>query len=242
MTVHCVWEHNGGDTLLYAVELPGAFARGDNVETALEKMRQEVRGFLAWQGVFAPLDVELEIVQEADCVLNVRDADSDVLFDAEKAPLTLQEYTQFKALALKSAADFHALYTAIPDKAATAQPPRKTFYGAVPRSACEMYIHTKNVNDYYFGEIGVAADNEGTILECRSRGFAALEQQPDFLQNTVFDGSYGELWSLRKLLRRFIWHDRIHAKAMYRMVRRVFGPDAVPDVFCFGESYHANDM
>ena len=89
------------------------------------------------------------------------------------------------------------------------------------------------MNEYYFSEIGVAADNEGTILECRERGFALLEQQPDFLENKVFQGSYGEEWSLKKLLRRFIWHDRIHARAMYRMAVKTFGPDAVPDIFRF---------
>ena len=96
-----------------------------------------------------------------------------------------------------------------------------------------MYEHTKNVNKYYFGEIGVEADNEGSILSCRTRGFDLLETHPGFLNNSVFAGSYGEEWSLRKLLRRFIWHDRIHAKAMYRMAVKTFGVDAVPNVFQF---------
>ena len=96
-----------------------------------------------------------------------------------------------------------------------------------------MYEHTKNVNQYYFDEIGVPADNEGTILECRRRGFEQLESQADFLDNRVFDRSYGESWTLRKVLRCFIWHDRIHGKAMYRMAVKTFGADAVPDIFCF---------
>ncbi|MDE5597109.1 MAG: hypothetical protein K2J04_04695, partial [Lachnospiraceae bacterium] len=93
--------------------------------------------------------------------------------------------------------------------------------------------HTKNVNAYYFGEIGVEADNEGTILECRKKGFMLLEQMPDYLENKVYTGSYDELWSLRKVMRRFIWHDRIHARAMYRMAVRTFGENAVPDRFRF---------
>lgn len=56
---------------------------------------------------------------------------------------------------------------------------------------------------------------------------------PDFLNNNVFDGSYGEKWSLRKVLRRFIWHDRIHAKAMYRMAVKTFGFDVIPNIFKF---------
>lgn len=96
-----------------------------------------------------------------------------------------------------------------------------------------MYEHTKNVNSYYFGEIGVSVHNEGTIATCRELGFTLLEQQPDFLNNKVYRGSYEEEWSLRKVLRRFIWHDRIHAKAMYRMAIKTFGADVVPNIFQF---------
>lgn len=229
MIVKCVWEHNGNDTLLYAVNLPGAYTRGENQETAVRKMAAEVRSYLAWRGDAVPEELAVEIVEDAACELNVCDADSDVLFAAEKAPLTGKEYQELKALALKSAADFYTLYQAIPDRSKSNAPMRRTFYGQVPRTAEEMYQHTKNVNEYYFGEIEVEADNEGTILDCRRRGFEALEQKPDFLENRVFEGSYGEYWTLRKVLRRFIWHDRIHARAMYRMGVKTFGRDAITD-------------
>ncbi len=147
--------------------------------------------------------------------------------------MSASEYADLKALALKSAQDFLTLYQAIPYKDKSCLPVRATFYGQVPRTAFEMYEHTKNVNDYYFAEIGVAADHEGDIVECRKRGFAVLESQPDFLKNTVHLGSYDEEWSLRKVIRRFIWHDRIHAKAMYRMALKTFGTDVVPNIFQF---------
>ena len=233
MRIACVWEHNGDDTLLYAANLPGAFTRGANREIAVEKMEAEVRSFLQWMGAAVPDVISVEVVQEAACDLQVLDADSDVLFDGERQPLTMEEYTSLKALALKSASDFQKLYNAIPDQDQSDAPSRKTFYGQVPRTAREMYLHTKNVNAYYFGEVGVDADNEGTILVCRERGFSALEENPTFLENPVVLGSYGEAWTVRKMLRRFLWHDRIHAKAMYRMARRTFGLDCVENIFFF---------
>ena len=138
-----------------------------------------------------------------------------------------------KALALKSAADFSALYLSIPEKDFSLLSARQTFYGTMPRTANEMYEHTKNVNGYYFGEIGVDTDNSGTILECRTKGFAALEQSSGFLTRPAAEGSYGEWWSLRKVLRGFLWHDRIHAKAMYRMLRSTFADAEIPNPFCF---------
>ncbi len=232
-TLRTVWEHNGDDTILYAADYPGAFTRGESLSVAKGKMADEMASYAAWLGLSLPPVQEIEVTQDAPCGLAVRDADSAVLFDGEKEPLTYAEYEQLKAVALKAASDFNILYSAIPDKSAELVPSRSTFYGAVPRTAEEMYRHTKSVNSYYFAEIGVAADNDGDILSCRSRGFAALEEQEGFLSNPMYDGSYGECWTLRKVLRRFIWHDRIHAKAMYRRAVQRWGKDGIPDPFCF---------
>ncbi|MBQ7378986.1 MAG: hypothetical protein IJW70_04810 [Clostridia bacterium] len=233
MTINCVWEHNGNDTLLYAVDYIGAYTRGENLETAMAKMPAEIVSYLKWLGEDISGNVDVVITGEKDSDLAIKDADSDVLFESEKAPLTAEEYEKLKALALKSAKDFLFLYESVPDKHAAAIPRRKTFYGQVPRTADEMYEHTKNVNEYYFAEIEVDADNSSNIYECRKRGFDALEAKPDFLQNAVIEGSYGEDWSLCKVLRRFIWHDRIHARAMYRMAVKVFGAENVANPFYF---------
>lgn len=233
MKIRCVWEHNGDDSILWSANFVGAFTRGEDKNVAIGKMEQEVLSYLRWKNESVSESFEVEIVQEKDSELNICDADSDVLFKQEEEPLTLEEYRELKALALKSAEDFLYLYEAIPDKNKSSLPRRKTFYGDVPRTAFEMYEHTKNVNSYYFSEIGVGADNEGSILQCRENGFRLLEQKKDFLDSSVIEGSYEELWSLRKVLRRFIWHDRIHAKAMYRMAIATFGAEIIPNVFQF---------
>lgn len=232
MKIQCVWEHNGNDSILYSDNFVGAFTRGATKESAIQKMHSEIISYLKWKGEIVPDSFDPVIVQEKESELTISDADTNVLFDKEKKPLSNSEYEELRALALKSARDFQALYDAIPDKNKSCLPVRTTFYGQIPRTAFEMYEHTKNVNDYYFGEIGVEADHEGNIIECRQRGFALLENQTDFLNNTVYLGSYDEEWSLRKVLRRFIWHDRIHAKAMYRMAVKTFG-DNIPNIFHF---------
>lgn len=240
MKIKCVWEHNGNDSLLYSSNYVGAFSRGESKEAALAKMREEVVAYLRWRnGVTEEMaDVtsallEVSIDQEWASGLDICDADSDVIFSEEKESLSMREYVELRELALKSATDFLLLYDAVPDKDKSVLTTKMTFFGPRPRTAFEMYEHTKSVNSYYFGEIGVEADNEGTIYECRKRGFELLEQQENFLSNKVFQGSYEEEWSLRKVLRRFIWHDRIHGKAMYRMAVKTFGPGVVPDVFRF---------
>lgn len=233
MKIRCAWEHNGDDTLLYAVDYAGAYTRGAEVNAALEKMPEELRTYLRWIGQRRPETFEMEIVQEKASGLQVADADSDIIFEEERLPLTREDYLRLKSLSLKSAEDFHKLYASVPDKDLSCLPERRTFYGAVPRTAREMYEHTKNVNSYYFGEIGVDADNVGLILECRRMGFERLERTAGFLNAPAAVGSYGEWWSVGKVLRRFLWHDRIHAKAMYRMAVKTFGAEKIENPFHF---------
>ena len=233
MKIKCVWEHNGNDSLIYSCNLIGAFTRGVSKEDALKKMEREIISYCAWTGQSVTLPLDIIITQEKVSELNVRDADSDVIFDLEQIRLTNNEYYRLKELVLKSATDFYRLYDSFPNKYKSCLPERDTFYGKVPRTAKEMYQHTKNVNSYYWGEIGIEAGNEGTILESRTRGFEILEKNDNFLEANVLMGSYGELWSLSKVLRRFIWHDRIHAKAMYRMGIKTFGIEQIPNIFKF---------
>ena len=231
--MRCVWEHNGNDTLLYSVDYVGAYTRGNSIEAAMAKMSAEIKAYSLWCSQEYRHETDVEIIQEKEGNLQIADADSDVLFESEKTPLSRKEYEELKTLVLKSASDFYALYSSIPNKNESCLPQRRTFYGTAPRTAQEMYEHTKNVNSYYFAEIDVDVDNEGTIYDCRKRGFARLEQIPGFLDNVVIEGSYDELWSLRKVMRRFLWHDRIHAKAMYRMAAKTFGAFDVDNTFKF---------
>lgn len=138
MIINCVWEHNSGDTLLYTANFIGAYTRGENLEIAKAKMPREIITYCKWLGVNGDDEIEIAIVGEKCSELAIRDADSDVLFESERIPLTAEEYKGLKAIALKSAKDFLSLYESIPDKNAAAIPERKTFYGSVPRTANEM--------------------------------------------------------------------------------------------------------
>lgn len=237
MKYKCFWEHNGDDTLLHSIDFVGAYARGKSLEEAKEKMLDEISSYALWSGQACKITKAslIEITEEKSSGLKICDADSDAIFQCETLPMSPEEYRHLKDLALKSAKDFLTLYNSIPDKTVSCLPHRETFYGIAPRTAKEMYEHTKNVNAYYFGEIGVECDNDDDIYICRKRGFDLLEQKTDFLKNISVVGSYDENWSLKKMLRRFIWHDRIHAKAMYRMAQKTFGRNVLPDVFSFEE-------
>lgn len=235
MIIKAVCEYNDEGCLVYAENFPGAFVRGRNYENAIAKFPKEIESWLDWAKGEVKIDspAEIELTEKKKSELRVSDADSDIIFESEKKPLSKAEYNELKILALRSAMDLERMYDSIPDKNMNIALPRETFYGKIPSTAKEMYDHCMNITEYYFGEIGVEAENGPDILSCRAKGFEKLEKQEDFLRNRVFDGSYGEEWSLRKVLRRFIWHDRIHARAMYRRAYEAFWDAEIDNVFRF---------
>ena len=236
MDIRVIAQHNDKGYIVFSERFPGAYGRGENRLDALKKLLMDIVRYAAWQGW--PLSEEehmpIKVVEDVETALAVEDADNDVLFESEREPLTEAEYEQLKYTALRCAADVTALYDSIAAKDATTLPERDTFYGKRPRTAREMFHHIANVNSYYFGCVGVDAQNSSELLAARMAGFAALEQQPDFLSGRIFtQEDTGEQWTVRKLLRRFIWHDRIHAKAMWRMATALPESEGVADPFLF---------
>ena len=91
-----VWEHNGADTLLYSVDCVGAYSRGENLDVAISKIQAEIASYSLWRNQNIDQDFEVEIVQEKNSSLQISDADSDVIFDSEKEPISQKEYEELK--------------------------------------------------------------------------------------------------------------------------------------------------
>lgn len=234
--IRAVVEYNDQGFLVFADNYCGAYSRGKTETEALGKLKGEIQRYLYWatgNDLAENESMEISVVQRKFSDLQICDADSDIIFETEQLPLTQKEYTRLNSLVMKSARDFEELYLSIPDKHRTTLRERQTFYGSVPRTAFEMYEHTNNVTNYYVGELGITVNNLPNIVENRINAFERLELTSSFLKNTTYDGSYGELWSLKKVLRRFIWHDRIHAKAMYRMAVNIWGKQAISNPYFF---------
>lgn len=230
-----VMETNDKGYLLYSESFIGAYTRGKTREEALSKFQLEIQRYCKWAGIdFSPYSiVESIIVQTEKSELRIEEADSEVIFHSEKAPMLERDYEMLKSRALKSANDFQILYDSILHKDYAPQKERLSFYGPVPSTAKQMYDHTNYVTNYYVGEIGIKMKNLDNIYENRIQAIQAIEDTDRFLENKTFNGSYGEQWSLRKVLRRFIWHDCIHAKGMYRMATNRWGEERILNPFYF---------
>ena len=145
----------------------------------------------------------------------------------------MAEYTRLKLLCLKSAHDFAALYRSIPQPKRALIKSRQTFYGKIPASSYEMLTHTNQTLAYYAAAIGLSHENDPDFVKNRQKLFALLESTPDFLRLGICVAPDGELWTVRKLLRRLLWHDRIHARALYRHAVTFWARDRIANPFLF---------
>lgn len=236
MTVKAVCEYNDRGWLIYAANYPGAFVRGASEREALAKFPGELRSYLRWCGQADAYkeSAQIEIVQRKVSGLQICDADSDVLFESEQEPLTQAEYERLKLLVLRSARDFRKLYDSIPNPDISGRPRRQSFYGPVPRTPREMYEHTNRVTAYYAAAFGIELENMPDIYANRMQVLSELEDLPDFLSGKVYTADDGEEWTMRKVLRRFLWHDRIHAKAMWRTAKALWGEDVANPFYFVG--------
>ena len=234
--IEVIAEYNDDGALLWADAYCGAYVRGKTVAEALEKFPKALSRYAHW-AYGAPMpnlsEADFVVTHAYPCELHVEDADSNVLFPSERLPMDMTEYTQKKQLCLKSAQDFEKLLASIPQRDRALRKSRRTFYGKIPCSAREMAEHTNRTLAYYADGLGVPFENEGGLLENRKRLFRAIEATPNFLLPRVTEAKDGELWTLRKLMRRIVWHDLIHARALYRRAITFWQKDRIENPFCF---------
>ena len=188
LLIQTALEENNG-CLLHAIDFPGAFTRGKSRWEAASKMESEIRRYLRWAGRYEPrfraldkgsFSCEIQIQEEKQSSLEIADADSDILFLAERKPLTQEEYLCLKNLALASAKDFQQLFDSVPDPHMPLLPARNTFYGPVPCTAREMYAHTKNVNSI-ISERSAYPQRTGRILPpAAKKAFPLWKNPPPF--------------------------------------------------------------
>ncbi|MDD3400326.1 MAG: hypothetical protein PHT58_01660 [Eubacteriales bacterium] len=231
MNVDVVKEYNDNGCMFWVEQLAGAFVRGKTAEEALDKLPAEVRAYTLWANGRAEQVDAVNISYEKKSVLKVEDADSDVLFPSERLPMNMAEYTLQKELAIRSAKDFRALYLSVPQRDRALVKSRQTFYGKIPASAKEMVTHTNNTLAYYAAGIGIEHTNLEDFVDNRLELFKEIEGNRDFLLVRVFTAKDGEEWTLKKLMRRLIWHDRIHAKALYRKAITFWSKERIVNPF-----------
>ncbi|HEX7318818.1 MAG TPA: hypothetical protein VF399_00475 [bacterium] len=215
------FETNGKGYIGYVVELPGAYVRGRTREEAIAKVNLEVGSYLKWLKIKPARDHEIKIVQTHESSLMVEDADNEILLEADKTRLTGHEFRTLTALVNFSGKTFGQLYanSMLKDWVDKARV-RKTFYGDNPSTIQEIFDHVKGCQHYYLSRMKLPVKTGDDFMAIRKFCLKKLEALYRKHNNMLIFELDNELWTLKKVLRRFIWHDRIHGKAIIRILEK----------------------
>jgi len=220
--VSIAFETNGRGYIGFIAELPGAFVRGRTEEEALSKVDGEVKVYLKWLGIEQKWSYDSVIVQRHQSSLMIEDADCEILLNIDKETMSGEDFTNLIDLVSYSGETFLKIYTNAKFKDWIDETRiRKTFYGENPKTLQEIFNHVKGCQYYYLSRAKIAFEKtEEDFMKIRDFCLRKIEELYIRNDNSLIFEADNELWTLKKILRRFLWHDRIHGKAMTRILQK----------------------
>ncbi len=219
MTV--ILETNGKGFMAWIAELPGAFVRGTTPDEVRRKLNGELAAYAEWLEITV---AEQGVLQEQIVVTTaaVEDGDTSILLDVDREPYAdykrldrdceLMELSAWKVQQVRDRCTNR--HVVVPSKN------RTTFYGPVHATIDAQYSHIVSCQQYYLESIGIALKVQDDLTRSRRRVVETIRERYR-AQGNVLCSTANEEWTLRKVIRRMIWHDRIHARAMSRMSHEV---------------------
>lgn len=221
-----VFETNRLGYIAWPIGLDGSFVRGSGIEQIRRKRSKELEEWAAW---LQRPDISVpdwhEILEETSA--QVQDGDTEILLSSDlDGYVDDAQLHQAFADAEVSSVQVDRIFSrclAIKDRTDPLMQ-RTTFYGPTYATISDQYRHIIDTQHFYLQIIGTDATWAADSKLCDSRRIVieALTELYSRIGNTVIlDKDTGEEWTIRKVARRLIVHDRLHGRAMSRMRERL---------------------
>lgn len=232
--VTAVAEENDAGIILFASEYPGTCGWGRTAAEAREKLRADLRATVDWlagHGIecsvpaLGPEPVSFEITERIRATGDPLVCDSEGFFAFDSRPYSDAEISQTRAMLTASRGDLLDLVAELDPRSLDHR------LAADRRTVREILDHVAGAEHWYLTRVVVpvdvpdswrhyAGDTFDRLAETRrdvDRTLESLRDVPDSRRGRtrVVDG---ERWSRRKLLRRLVWHERLHGKQLARLV------------------------
>ena len=201
---------------------------GETENEVLEKVPDKLLEYIRFRERFGlPYRVGSE-VSEVEVAQQV--SGNEILFDWDYQPVSPSLIDETIDLLHATRTDLLKLVGELSDNALDWNPPYRRFPSwANWRTIREILVHIANVEThYYLRNIGIRptvspADREVSwqhnLLKHRNATLEALQRlraEQDLSRIHFFDVHGG--WSVGKVLRRLIWHERLHSKSIGRII------------------------
>ncbi len=209
-----------GATLALILEFPGCFASGATREEALERLQQAVVAYQAWlrcHDDYTP-DVRGPFAFEVKEVFQIRFEDGEEInsFFAPDAQTASDEDIEWALALMKwQREDVLERVGGLSDAVLDWVPPDEPD----ARSIRSILDHLAQAEVWYMGRLDelppnvVVANLPGPTLDrlqrVRQAAIVRITSYPKELRGKIFTHR-GEQWTLRKALRRVVWHERDH--------------------------------
>ncbi|MCL6522071.1 MAG: type II toxin-antitoxin system HicB family antitoxin [Firmicutes bacterium] len=216
-----------GRALAWVREWPGCTSHGESEREALERVPQALQEFWAWLNGHGdpeapPPDTEVRIgaVERSPVESDLREADSEGFFSFDSEPLEPRLLARAKRFRAYARADALALLAELGEE------DLRHPVGRSGRTVGATFDHMAIVDLWYAQRAGVPASAEWQAFLLTALGELAdgwvhrrLEADPVTVRlfpPDVWGDGRAERWTPQKTLRRFVWHDLLHLRAIRR--------------------------
>ncbi len=217
-----------GGYMAWVHELLGCAARGASKAEVEAKIRPAIAEFLTWtrSARVTAEDVQFAVVTELESPVPVREADTALLLEPDRHPLTHTAWTQAERLLRLSRADLLHTLGELDETALAFKP------AGSPRSVGEQLMHIGMVELLYVVWTFHLESPQGMaeflrwarrLTTARMRTLVRADRGAE--THAFWAGaSRPEAWTARKAARRLVWHERLHLRAIRRLLGRRRSP------------------
>ena len=200
----------------WALDWPGSYAAGQTRDEALRAFVEEIRDYWAWlrkHGEAAPPEdepVEVEVVETFQAFKSSPDYEVDGFFAPDAEPVQVEEIPRYLRLLDKSRADLLEVLSQVPSEVFEWKRDERT------RTIRQILHHIARAEVWYLSCLP-SSDPFPMLHDTRTTAKAYLGNL-DPVQRSGAVVNAGEKWSARKVFRRFLYHERYHAKSIRRIL------------------------
>lgn len=211
-----------GRALAWVLAYPGCYNYGATVDEALAGLPAAIIDYWAWRASHGDLvtpeaqEIEIEVV-ETFTVTYDGDYEINAFFTPDGQSPSEEEIEEVLRLLAYSRADLLALIADLPNATLDWQPDQESW------SIRRILRHIGDAEAWYISRLGIApGDHEmeseiARLASIRRMAMERIRAFPPGKRAQVY-APQGELWTLRKVLRRFIWHERDHLQQIANLL------------------------
>jgi hypothetical protein len=208
----------------WALDLPGCFGRGPTAAEALDAAPGAIADYFAWAAAHDPATPRPSAAVETRLVESFTARPSaqrpgyliNAFFEDDRRALAFWDVAVALRVLEWSREDLLRLLASLPGDLLRRVAPRQG-----PRSIADVVEHAAGAENWYFSHLGLAIDRAGLPADPIARLHAVRVHARSVLPDLVGDDRvierYGEFWSARKIVRRMLWHERVHAAQIARV-------------------------